>query len=199
MNNSPSPSCFFLGPLDSDASVGGLTWFCHRVWPELARRLPEAKFAITGWDCPHRVQELSVIPGVIVASSIIEASSYIHEGTIAVFPYRQETNAAQDDVLHALAMRKAVIATPIALEGLQLQSGVHLRAVHTTSDWIAVTYHLMMQPEVCAQLGKAGRMYVQQTHPRALQFQASPIPELATEAIPIASQRKQLRSGGGME
>jgi polysaccharide biosynthesis protein PslH len=191
MTTKQSFSCFFLGSLDSDASVGGLTWFCHRVWPELTQRLPEAKFAITGWNSADGVQELNVIPGVIVASNIIEASTYIDEGSIAVFPYRLETPGARDDVLHALAMRKAVIATPAVLAGLAVQSGVHLRAAHTTSDWIAVTYHLMMQPEVCIQLGEAGRTYVEQNHPRALKFQRSTVPQPAREKLPITSHQKQ--------
>jgi polysaccharide biosynthesis protein PslH len=190
MTTNPSPTSFFLGPLDSHASVGGLTWFCHRVWPELTRRLPAARFAIAGWNSADRVQDLSLLPGVIVASNIIDASTYIQEATIAVFPYRLETHAARDDVLHALAMRKAVLATPVVLEGLAVQSGVDLRVAHTTSDWIAVTYHLMMHPEVCAELGAAGRAYVENNHPRQLKFQPSEVLSPAAEQIPIGPQPK---------
>jgi hypothetical protein len=166
----PSPSCIFRGALDDDASVHGLTWFCRRVWPELTRRLPQATFVIGGRGSRQRVQELGVIPGVILACRVLEESTYFREVTIAVFPYRYAC-AVQEDVLHALAMRKAVIATPVVLDGLNVQSGVHLRAVNTTSDWIAVTYHLMMQPEVCAKLGAAGRDYREQKQRCKLQLQ----------------------------
>lgn len=90
-----------------------------------------------------------------MACGVFEESIYFSAATIAVFPYRYACTA-QEDVLHALAMRKAVIATPVTVDGLGLISGVHVRVVNTTSDWIAVTYHLMLHPEVCAELGRAG-------------------------------------------
>jgi hypothetical protein len=164
------PSCIFYGALDDDASVNALMWFCRRVWPELARRLPQAIFVIGGRGSRHRVQELGVIPGVILACSVLEESTYFSTATIAVFPYRYAC-PAQEDVLHALAMRKAVIATPVALDGLDLQSGVHVRTVNTASDWIAVTYHLMLHPEVCAELGKAGGGWGEQKQRCKLQLQ----------------------------
>ena len=170
-----SSSLFFIGPLDDDASVDGLCWFCHRVWPELNRRLPEAQFAITGWNRADRVRDLSGIPGGIVVDNTFDVRAHIHRATIAAFPYRQAC-AVQDEVLHALTMRKAVIATPVVLDSLQMQPGVHLRAVNTVSDWIAVSYHLMMHPEVCAELGVAGRAYVERYHPGQLQFQSFAIP-----------------------
>jgi hypothetical protein len=164
------PSCIFYGALDDDASVNALTWFCRRVWPELTRRLPQATFVIGGRGSRHRVQEFGVIPGVILACSVLEESTYFSAATIAVFPYRYACTA-QEDVLHALAMRKAVIATPVALDGLDLQSGVHVRTANTTSDWIAVTYHLMLQPEVCAELGTAGGDHSEQRQRCKLQLQ----------------------------
>jgi hypothetical protein len=166
----PHPSCIFYGALNEDASVNALTWFCRRVWPELTHRLPQAKFVIGGWGSRHQVRELGVIPGVILACSVLEESAYFSPATIAVFPYRYACTA-QEDVLHALAMRKAVIATSVALDGLDLQSGVHVRTVNTTSDWIAVSYHLMLHPEVCAELGTAGGDWGEQKQRCRLQLQ----------------------------
>ena len=188
MTNDPSHSCFFLGALDDDAAVTGLYWFCHRVWPEISRRLPGARFAITGWNGADRVRDLGAIPGVIVVESIFDASTFIHHSPIAAFPYRQACTV-RDDVLHVLTMRKAVIATPVVLEGLDVQSGLHLRAVHTASDWIAVVYHLMMHPEVCTELGAAGRTFVETNHPHAIRFRAT-APEPATERLPPIPQPK---------
>jgi polysaccharide biosynthesis protein PslH len=164
------PCCIFHGALDDDASVNALTWFCRRVWPELTRRLPQAIFVIGGRGSRHRVQELGVIPGVILACSVLEESTYFSAAAIALFPSRYACTA-QEEVLHALAMRKAVIATPAALDGLELQSGVHVRTVNTASDWIAVTYHLMLHPEVCAELGKAGGDWAEQKQRCKLQHQ----------------------------
>ena len=191
MTNAPSPSCFFLGALDDDAAECGLRWFCHRVWPELNRRLPEAQFVITGWNGAGRVQDLSGVPGVIVVENIFDASTHIHQAPIVAFPYRQACTI-HDDLLHVLTMRKAVIATPVVLEGLEVQSSVHLRAAHTVSDWIAVTYHLLMHPEVCTRLGAAGRAYVENHHPHALQFRSS-VPEPASGKQPVAPQPKLIQ------
>lgn len=176
------PSCVFHGTLDDDASVNALTWFCRRVWPELTRRLPQATLVIGGSGSRHEVQELGVIPGVILACSVLEESTSFSAANIAVFPYRYAC-AAQEDVLHALAMRKAVIATPAALDGLDLRSGVHMRAVNTTSDWIAVTYHLMLHPEVCAELGKAGGDWGEQKQRCKLQRQQPATARLPDELV----------------
>ena len=176
------PSCIFHGALDDDATVNALTWFCRRVWPELTRRLPQATFVIGGWGSRHRVQELGVIPGVILASSVLEESTYFSAAKIAVFPYRYACSA-QENVLRTLTMGKAVIATPVTLDGLDLQSGVHVRMVNTTSDWIAVTYHLLLNPEVCARLGAAGGDWGDQKKRRKLQLQKPTTAWFANELV----------------
>jgi glycosyltransferase involved in cell wall biosynthesis len=133
-------------------------------------RIPTATLNIVGGNPVREVRRLAEIPRVTLASDVPDVRPYLDAAAIAVFPLRI-ARRGQDEVLEALAMGKAVIATPVALEGLHVQSGVHLYSVATTDDWIAVTSHLLENPDLCTALGLAGRAYVEQNHRWELQIE----------------------------
>jgi glycosyltransferase involved in cell wall biosynthesis len=70
----------------------------------------------------------------------------------------------QNKVLEALAMGKAVVASPNALAALGTVSGRHLLKASTTAEWIDAISDLFSNPARCRELGTAGRQYVEQNH-----------------------------------
>ena len=68
----------------------------------------------------------------------------------------------QNKVLEALAMSKAVVATPPALEGIGLRPELHARQAATADQWVRSVSELLSDPSQRRRLGVAGREFVQE-------------------------------------
>lgn len=158
-----SQQCVFVGALDYRANVDGIAWYCDHVWPEVRRRRPQSDLLIIGSNPVPAVRRLADIPGVRLAGPVPDVRPYLAEAAVSVAPLRI-ARGLQNKVLEALAMGKAVIATPQAREGLDVQPGRHLLEAATPAEWIQSTLELLDDPTLRASLGRAGRAFVEQHH-----------------------------------
>ena len=70
----------------------------------------------------------------------------------------------QNKVLEALAMGKAVVASPQSLAGLRAEPGVHLLSASTPGEWVEAVTRLLDDEGLRQRLGAAGRRYVEENH-----------------------------------
>jgi glycosyltransferase involved in cell wall biosynthesis len=70
----------------------------------------------------------------------------------------------QNKVLEAMAMAKAVVASPQALEGIEAIPGEHLLTASTRAEWAEAIVHLHENPAHRQRLGSAARRFVEAHH-----------------------------------
>jgi glycosyltransferase involved in cell wall biosynthesis len=88
---------------------------------------------------------------------------YLAQAAVVVVPLKM-ARGVQNKVLEALAMGKAVVASPQSLEGLQVDPGLHLLTASTPEEWEKAVCCLFESPEERQRLGSAGRRYVEEHH-----------------------------------
>jgi sugar transferase (PEP-CTERM/EpsH1 system associated) len=159
-----SPSCVFVGALDYRANIDGVRWFCTEVWPEVLRRCPTATFTMVGSRPTALVHRLAELPGIRLANDVPDVRPYLAKATFVVVPLRI-ARGIQNKVLEALAMGKAVVASPQALEGLAVEPDVHVCRATTAEEWIHSLDHLFGDSATRERLGHDGRAFVE-THYR---------------------------------
>ena len=121
--------------MDYRANVDGIRWFCDEIWPEVRRRQPQGHLH-PGWQPPFPlVRRLAKRPGVRLACDVPDVRPYLAEAALVVVPLRI-ARGIQNKVLEALAMAKAVIATPEALEGIAVEPEVHACQALAPAQWI---------------------------------------------------------------
>jgi len=155
--------CVFVGALDYQANVDGLRWFCAEVWPEVHRRRPQATFLIVGSNPVPAVRTLAALPGVQLLADVPDVRPYLAGAAVVLAPLRI-ARGIQNKVLQGLAMGKAVLASPQAIEGLAVKPDVHLLQAATPQQWVEAIFRLLDDAELRARLGQAGRAYAQQHH-----------------------------------
>jgi sugar transferase (PEP-CTERM/EpsH1 system associated) len=160
---STEQGCVFLGALDYWPNVEGLCWFCQEVWPEVHRRRPQTTLSIVGRRPTAAVARLAELPGVKLVGQVPDVRPYVHAAAVSVVPLRI-ARGVQNKVLESLAMGKATLVSPQALEGLTAQRGAHLRAASTPDEWITQLTQLLDDEASRRQLGAAGRRHVEQRH-----------------------------------
>jgi polysaccharide biosynthesis protein PslH len=162
-DSAASQNCVFVGALDYRANIDGIQWFCNEIWPEVRRRQPKATFTIVGSRPAPAVLRLAERPGVRIESDVPDVRPYLAEAATVVVPLRI-ARGIQNKVLEALAMAKAVIASPEALEGIALDPGVHARRAVAPAEWIEAIVQLLGDAPARDRLGRAGRTFVETHH-----------------------------------
>jgi sugar transferase (PEP-CTERM/EpsH1 system associated) len=153
----------FVGALDYRPNVDGACWFCQEVWPAIRRRDPEATLSLVGRRPTDAVRRLGREPGVEVVGQVPDVRPYLAGAAVAVVPLRI-ARGVQNKVLEALAMGKAVVASPPALEGLRAVPGVHALSASTPAEWAGQVSRLLDDEHLRRQFGSAGRRYVEEHH-----------------------------------
>jgi sugar transferase (PEP-CTERM/EpsH1 system associated) len=156
-------ACTFVGALDYKPNIDGACWFAETVWPELHRRRPELRFRLVGRRPSATILALARRPGIEVIGQVSDVRPWIGGSAVVVVPLRI-ARGVQNKVLEALAMAKAVIASPASLNGLAAMPGEHLLAASSPQEWIETIERLLDDAELRRRLGLAGRTYVETNH-----------------------------------
>jgi sugar transferase (PEP-CTERM/EpsH1 system associated) len=157
------PTCAFVGALDYRPNVDGANWFCHEVWPEIVRRQPGAKVYLVGRRPAPAVRRLAGLPGVELVGQVPDVRPYLARSAVSVVPLRI-ARGVQNKVLEAMAMGKAVVASPQTLLGLKASPGTHLLRASSPGEWVGAVLRLFADQDLRLRLGLAGRRYVEENH-----------------------------------
>lgn len=160
---SAQAGCAFVGALDYFPNVDAAIWFCREVWPSIHRHHPESTFRLVGRRPTAAMQRLSEVPGVELVGEVPDVRPFVSRAAVVVAPLRI-ARGLQNKVLEALAMGKAVVASPPALAALQCRPGVDLLAASSAAEWIQTILRLLDNEGLRKQLGASGRKYVEEHH-----------------------------------
>jgi sugar transferase (PEP-CTERM/EpsH1 system associated) len=116
----------FTGAMDYWPNVEAAQWFVAEVMTALRHRFPAFDFWIVGAHPARRVRALARAD-VHITGRVDDIRPYIAHADAVVAPL-QIARGIQNKVLEAMAMAKPVIATPAALEGLDLRVGDEILA-----------------------------------------------------------------------
>lgn len=116
----------FTGAMDYWPNVEAARWFAAEVMTALRHRFPAFDFWIVGAHPAPRLRRIAS-KDVHVTGRVPDIRPYIAHADAVVAPL-QIARGIQNKVLEAMAMAKPVIATPAALEGLDLRAGEEVLA-----------------------------------------------------------------------
>jgi len=155
--------CVFVGALDYKPNIDAVTWFCKEIWPSVLRLHPNARLRLVGRQPVPEVLRLSEVPGVDVVGQVPDVRPHVSWAAVAVAPLRI-ARGVQNKVLEALAMRKPVVASPQALNGLRERLDLPALTAATPAEWVEHISRLLSDEPLRRQLGAAGRRYVEANH-----------------------------------
>lgn len=108
----------FTGAMDYWANVDAVIWFCHKVWPLIRAKHPNARFYVVGGNPSPQVKALDAKQGIKVTGRVVDVRPYILGAKVAVAPL-QIARGLQNKVLEAMSMAKPVVVTSMAIEGIE--------------------------------------------------------------------------------
>jgi sugar transferase (PEP-CTERM/EpsH1 system associated) len=144
------PLLLFTGQMDYRPNVEAVTAFARDVMPEL----PGVRFVVAGRKPAPEVLALRE-QGVIVTGEVADIRSWLAAADIVVAPLAI-ARGIQNKVLEAMAMEKAVVASPAAFEGIEAEPGRDL-VLAAPAEQAAAIRHLLAHPAKAREIGKAAR------------------------------------------
>ena len=154
-------SLVFTGTMDYRPNIDGVCWFVKEVWPGLKAARPEVTLTIVGRDPAPAVVRLAETPGVTVTGSVPDVRPYLAEAAAVVVPLRL-ARGIQNKVLEAMAMGRAVVASPAALEGLDVAVGTEVLEADRPDAWRDAIGRVLDDEALRRRLGAAARACTKQ-------------------------------------
>lgn len=156
--------CVFVGALDYRPNIDGISWFCREAWPEVRRSRPDAILRLVGRHPDTEVVHLAqATPGVELVGTVPDVRPHMARAAVVVAPLRI-ARGVQNKVLEALAMAKATVVSPQALDGLSVEAGRNVERADTSADWARIVPVLLGDADRRCELGTAGRRFVEARH-----------------------------------
>jgi glycosyltransferase involved in cell wall biosynthesis len=143
----------FMHPPNVDAALQLVRTIAPPVWA----RVPEARFTIVGHEPP---EELRALAGerVAVTGTVPDVEPYLARAAVVAVPLRLG-GGMRVKVLEALAVGKAVVATPRALEGLDARDGVEVRIADDADAIADAIVALLLAPGERVAMGARARAW----------------------------------------
>lgn len=139
------PYIVFTGAMDYWANVDAVCWFAEHVWPGIVQQHPQLHFMIVGGNPSAEVKELAKIPGIVVTGRVEDVRPYIQHSLLVVAPLRI-ARGIQNKVLEGMAMNKVVVATAMAMEGINAPQSAWLRQTDAATEFTQYCLDILAQP-----------------------------------------------------
>lgn len=165
----------FVGVLDYEPNIDGLTWFCNEVMPHLnasspgrveapaSERAPTPPrpihLTIVGRRPTRAIQSLAS-PHVDVIGEVDDVRDYLHDCDVVIAPLRV-ARGVQNKVLEAMACGKPVIATTAGSTGISAAEGKEILIADRAKQWAKQITQLQNDPDSITRIGNQARKLVE--------------------------------------
>lgn len=158
----------FSGKMSYHANVTAALHLVQEIMPQVWAHDAAVRVQLVGKDPPAEVRALADTASapanaVTVTGAVSTMRPYLSQATIAVAPVLYGAGI-QNKVLEAMACGTPVIASLAAASGLQAERGRDLIVADDASAFATAILSLLAQPKRRAQMGQAGRSYVERVH-----------------------------------
>jgi polysaccharide biosynthesis protein PslH len=150
------PAVVLFGSPDWWPNREATRWFLREVWPQAREALPRAHLHLFGASGRDR-------EGIAFHAPPGRSVEAFAEGSVLVVPLRAGSGVRMK-ILEAWARGIAVVATPVAASGLDVEDGQELLLARNAREFVAALVRVDGDPASAAALARAGRELLVRDH-----------------------------------
>lgn len=150
------------GTLNYHPNIAAAQYFVREIFPLVVRQRPDVMLQLVG---ANPVPEISRLQSqrINVTGYVDSISDYLQRAALALAPIKYGSGI-QVKVLEAFSTATPVVATAVALRGLDAHDQEQVRVANTPADFSAAILDLLASPDLRQRIGLAGRQYVEEHH-----------------------------------
>jgi glycosyltransferase involved in cell wall biosynthesis len=153
----PPPRVLFIGGYVHAPNRDAAMRLLESIFPLVRREVPEAVLELVGDDPTETMRRLAD-EHVLVTGGVPSVTPYLSRAAVVIAPLRLG-GGMRLKVMEALGAGKAVVASPLAVEGLALEDGTHALIRDRDEELAAATIRVLQDPRLRSALGTAGRLW----------------------------------------
>ncbi len=152
------PVILFLGALDWEPNIRGLTWFLTDIWPLLKEKIPELRIRIAGRN-PRKelvrfiqnIQSSKDFRDIEFLGEIAATDAFFRSGSVFIVPL-QAGGGIRIKILEAMARGLAVVSTTTGAAGIPVTHKENILLADQPADFAAATEKLLKNPRFCRKI-----------------------------------------------
>lgn len=155
-----APTVLSVGTFNWLPNVEAVNFLVKKVWPFIKQKMPQTKLWIVGnaptpeiFEYQKKDTSITITGGI---PDIRDAFSQAHVLVAPVFSGK----GTRYKILEAMAAGTPIVATDIAVEGLDVTNRVHVLTSNTPEGIADLTMEVLQNPELQNQLAKNGKTFV---------------------------------------
>jgi polysaccharide biosynthesis protein PslH len=152
----------FFGANNYFPNADGLRYFLAEIWPLILAGRPTARLRVLGPAPPHDIVALKQ-PGVTLEGFVKDIAAEVGRAAVVIAPLRIG-GGTRLKVLEALALGRAVVATSIGAEGIDLTHERDVLLADAPRTFADAVLRLLADPGEASALGRRGRRRVEQSY-----------------------------------
>jgi sugar transferase (PEP-CTERM/EpsH1 system associated) len=157
-NGTEPASILYFGNLSWPPQADAAVFFHDKILPLVRQSVPDVKFYIAGQNPPDTVKALAS-QRVIVTGFVPDMREYVARAAVVVMPLRAGAGT-KHRVFQALCMKKPVVCTAVAAEGIALTHGETAMLADDPETFAKATVSLLQDAALRQRLGERGRQLV---------------------------------------
>ncbi len=154
-----APTLLLLGAYHYYPNVNAANFLIEEIWPIVYRSVPKAKLIIAGKEPEHIRSYLDRPAGVEFAGFVDDIDALYSRTRVVCCPILSG-GGTRIKMIEAAAYGKAIVATRIGAEGLDMQDGKDFLLGEQAEDFANSCIRLLSDEVLCHQLGNAAREVV---------------------------------------
>lgn len=149
----------FIGTLDWYPNIAAADYLAQRIWPLIKVRYPELELHIIGSKPPKKLKTLADTDSRLYVHGFVnDIITPMQDSTVYVCPIT-DGGGTKLKILDAFSSGKAVVAHPIACEGLMPEEGVNVLLASTPIEFVEKISSLLDDPLLRKKLEKNARKH----------------------------------------
>jgi glycosyltransferase involved in cell wall biosynthesis len=156
------PTLFHLGAMDWRPNKEGLEWFIDEIWPDIEKLNSELRFYIAGKAMQQHFYDYDS-DNLVVEGEIFDAIEFMNSKAIMIVPLLFGSGM-RVKIIEGMAMKKCVIATSYAAEGLNYENGKDILIADTADEFYRCILQCITHPNRWREIGENARKTVERDH-----------------------------------
>ncbi|EKN66448.1 group 1 glycosyl transferase [Neobacillus bataviensis LMG 21833] len=149
----------FHGNMNYFPNIEATMNFTKNIWPKIHLKYPNYKLYIVGKDPSPKIQNLDGSNNIVVTGFVEDICQYLCKAKIGVYPMYSGTGM-QNKILEALACGLPIVATPLALQGVEGVSENEVVQKMTDEELFSGLDSLICDDNLRTSLSKKGQHFV---------------------------------------
>lgn len=157
------PRLAYYGGMGSSHNQKAALRCIEQIMPRVWDSVPNAEFWLVGSNPPERLRKIAQPPKLNVTGFVPDAQSVLKSMSIVVCPW-EGNYGFRSRVVETMALGIPMVATPEAVDGMELEAGMGILFGRTDSDLSAAILKLLADPVELARQSRVARQEIEKLY-----------------------------------